>query len=274
MSLRTASLRTGGLVALLVATLASPAFAQVPPPPPATAPLPPPATAPLPPAATAPLPPATAPLSPPPTPFLPAGSAPTPGAAAPGTPAFGAPAGPGGPPVFLPPPGPQPDSAGGVLASEAADQFKRKKRMIIAGASIFGLSYYASLVASSVGVSRNKQGSKEYIAGLFPIAGPFITAVSRGIPDANKPGGDFEGVGLYLGLGVGQLLGAGLFIAGLRLPTGRSPDPCKDRINAALYSPGAAGEDTPPYRPCASISASFQPIVTPTFTGGGLTGTF
>jgi len=63
-----------------------------------------------------------------------------------------------------------------------------------------------------------------------------------------------------------------LFVLGLKLPTGQSPSPCSDRISAALYSPGAAGSDTPPYRPCASVS--FQPIATPTFGGVGLTGAF
>ncbi len=159
----------------------------------------------------------------------------------------------------------------GVLPSEAIDQFKRKKRVIIAGASLFGLAYYGALVASSVGVTRNKQGSKEYIAGLFPLVGPFITAGSRAAPDFGKEA-DHAGMGLYLGLGAVQVIGAGLFVLGLKLPTGQSPSPCSDKISAALYSPGAAGTDTPPYRPCASIS--FQPIVTPTFGGVGLTGAF
>ena len=192
---------------------------------------------------------------------------------------MGAPAPQGGPPVFQPPPitGDAPQAS--LLDSEAEAQFKSKKRMIIAGARVFGLAYYGALVASSVGVARPRTGHNEYAPGLIPIVGPFVTAVSRAIPDEGGNNGresDYAGMGLYLGLGVAQIVGASLFIVGLRMPTGRSPDPCrdKDKIHATLYSPAAAGADTPPYRPCSPFSASVQPIVTPTFAGAGFTGTF
>lgn len=200
--------------------------------------------------------------------------------AQPATPAqpVGAPASPAGPAVPLARPLGAGDGASGdphwSVPDETPDLFQRKKRFIIAGASIFGLAYYGSLAASTVGITRNNQGSKEYIPGLIPFVGPFITAVSRAIPNANQTEGDMAGTGFYLGLGALQLLGTGLFIAGLRMPTGTPPSPCRDRISSALYSPAAAGSDTPPYRPCSPVSVSLQPIVTPTFAGGGVTGTF
>jgi hypothetical protein len=142
----------------------------------------------------------------------------------------------------------------------AEDLFRQKKRLLIAGATIFGLSYYASLTASSVGVSRNNRGSKEYVAGLFPIGGPFFAAAYRAVPNDPQPA-DYAGMAFYLSVGALQLLGAGLFYAGLRAPTGRAPDPCKREIGSLLA-------------PCSSVSLSFQPIVTPTYAGAGLTGSF
>jgi hypothetical protein len=154
------------------------------------------------------------------------------------------------------------------LRSPAAQKFARKKRYLIAGASLFGLAYYASLVASSVGVTRNNRGSKEYYAGLVPIVGPFVAAGLRATPNGTLLAPDYDGMALYLSLGAVQLLGTGLFIAGLRMPTVHPYDPCAEQTPIS----GSSIPRIP--RPCSAVTASFQPIVTPTFAGGGLSGTF
>lgn len=151
-----------------------------------------------------------------------------------------------------------------VLPSEAAAQFKRKKQLILAGAILFGLAYYGALSGSSAAISRGGANSREYIPGLIPIVGPFVTAGLRADPNrntfVNQPSGDFVGMGIYLALGVVQSVGAGIFIAGLRMPTGRAPEPCTEQESAR--------------RPCSPVRVSFQPVVSPTFAGGGLTGVF
>ncbi len=129
-------------------------------------------------------------------------------------------------------------------------------------------------MASSVGVSRNNKGSKEYYAGFVPFVGPFVAAGLRATPNGPQNGtpgtADNAGTAIYLSIGVVQLLGAGLFFAGYRMPEGRRYDPCADA------EPVMSGRPSPPRaaRPCSRVTASFQPIVTPTFAGGGITGTF
>lgn len=195
-----------------------------------------------------------------------AGAAPVPPGAAPpmtwpvpppGAPFVGAPA--GMVPPWTAPPSP-----------EATAQFKRKKQHILAGAIVFGLGYYTSLAVSSAGISRGGRSSRQYIPGLIPVVGPFITAGLRAEPNkvqlnGNPPESDFAGMSAYLALGVLQSVGAGLFLAGLRMPTGQPPSPCADSAQDAR-------------RPCprapAPLQVSFQPILSPTFAGGGLTGVF
>lgn len=173
-----------------------------------------------------------------------------------------------GPPVQpFRPIAPLPDAQ---LPSEAIAQFKQKKRAIIAGAIVFGLAYYGALAASSAGISVDGSDSREYIAGLVPIVGPFITAGLRAAPAPPnafnpQPGQpDYAGMGLYLALGVAQSVGAGVLVAGLRMPTGRAPRPCAERLDARRPCPPAP----------LPVRVSFQPIVSPTFAGGGLTGVF
>lgn len=158
-----------------------------------------------------------------------------------------------------------------AATAESAEQFKRKKRFLIAGASIFGVGYYLGLLAGSVGISRNNRGSREWSGGLVPLVGPFITAGLRAEPNLPPSGQpfppsqelpDYEGTTLMIAIGTTQLLGAGLLFAGLRMPTGRAPDACQERTSSG------------PRRPCSSFRISVDPIVTPTFAGAGLTGTF
>lgn len=163
--------------------------------------------------------------------------------------------------------GPGAPEGGGFLASEAAAQFRRKKQWILAGSIVFGLAYYGALAASSAGVSRGGANSREYIPGLIPIVGPFVTAGLRADPNGsssfvNAPGStpDYAGMSLYLALGVVQAVGAGVFVAGLRMPTGRPAPSCSEQLTAG--------------RPCPPVRLSFAPVVTPTFAGGGLTGEF
>lgn len=174
----------------------------------------------------------------------------------PGAPLVGAPA--GMVPRWTAPPSP-----------EAVAQFKQKKQFILAGSILFGLGYYTSLAVSSAGISRGGRSSRQYIPGLVPVVGPFITAGLRAEPNkvqlnGNPPEADFAGMSAYLALGVVQSVGAGVFMAGLRMPTGQSPPPCAEAQDARRPCPRAP----------APVQVSFQPIVSPTFAGGGLTGVF
>lgn len=253
------TLRRALLPFALVTLLAAPAAAADPPPAAPTAPIAPQGTS-APSVATAPqggplpssqdsslntLPPAGPPIQPAPPPVAPLG-----------------------PPVQpFRPIAPLPDTQ---LPFEAIAQFKQKKRAIIAGAIVFGLAYYGALAASSAGISVDGSDSREYIAGLVPIVGPFITAGLRAAPAPPnafnpQPGQpDYAGMGLYLALGVAQSVGAGVLVAGLRMPTGRAPRPCAERLDARRPCPPAP----------LPVRVSFQPIVSPTFAGGGLTGVF
>lgn len=144
--------------------------------------------------------------------------------------------------------------------SDEIAQFKKKKRMIIAGAIVFGLAYYGALTVGSVGVSVNTVGSNEYIPTLIPLVGPFISAPFRAEPNASQAP-DYAGMTLMLGLGVTQLVGATVFVLGLREPTGAAPR-CRDG--------SAARENTP----CTKSDVSVAPIVSPSLSGVGVVGSF
>lgn len=148
--------------------------------------------------------------------------------------------------------------------------FKRKKHFIIGGAIVFGLTYYGALAASSAGISRGGANSREYIPGLIPVVGPFITAGLRADPNPvrfiNQPPSepDIAGMTMYLLLGAAQAVGAGILIAGIKMPTGKAPAPCTELLIGT--------------KPCQdkkpALTATFAPIVSPTFGGAGLTGSF
>ncbi len=159
-------------------------------------------------------------------------------------------------------------------ASVADDQFRSRRRFLVSGTILLGIGYYASIMVSGVGVSRNNRGSKEYLAGFVPVVGPFIGAGLRAAPNGTQgPNGtqaapDLTGTTFYLAVGAVQALGAGLLLGGLRMPAGRAHDPCADAMPVEGSSPPRG------VRACQGVTASLQPIVTPTFAGAGLTGTF
>lgn len=174
-------------------------------------------------------------------------------------------------PYLGPPPSPAPDLGQGAASPwilppslppthAEIEQFRSKKRMILAGAIVFGLAWYGALTAASVGITRNTVGSYEYIPALIPVVGPFISAPYRAVPNPPQEA-DYAGMTLMLALGVTQAVGAGVFIAGLRMPTGRAPAPCADETSARKA-------------PCPAARLSVAPIVSPAFGGAGLVGTF
>jgi hypothetical protein len=159
-------------------------------------------------------------------------------------------------------------------SSDEIKQFKQRKGLLIAGATIFGLAYYVALTAGSIGLSRNNRGSREWSAALVPFGGPFVAAGLRAEPNQKPLPGqppptpdnplppqqrpDYDGMALMLAVGATQLLGAGLFIAGLRMPHGRDKDPCQER--------SMRGACAPPLQ--------LSVLVTPTFGGAGFGGAF
>lgn len=162
-------------------------------------------------------------------------------------------------------------------SSEEISQFKRRKGFLIAGATIFGLAYYAALTAGSIGLSRNNRGSREWSAALVPFGGPFVAAGLRAEPNQKPfPGQpppspqnplppqqqpDNDGMALMLAVGATQLIGTGLFIIGLRMPHGRMMEPCPDSsVRGACARP--------------PVQISMQPIVAPTFGGVAIVGAF
>lgn len=177
-----------------------------------------------------------------------------PGFVQPGAPAFGGPVQvPGG-------------QWGGLTPGEAEQQFRRKKATILAGSIIFGLTYYTTIAFSSAAISRGGINSREFIGGLIPLVGPFVTAGQRADPNKITLSGlpaepDYAGMGAYIVSGALQLLGAGLFVAGLRMQTGKSPDPCQEKRMG--MNPR-----------CREIKIAVLPTVTPTSTGAALAGSF
>ncbi|MBK8258368.1 MAG: hypothetical protein IPK82_37600 [Polyangiaceae bacterium] len=191
---------------------------------------------------------------------------------APLTPAAGGSQVPGFAPPGVGPVGPAPMPMwgggpwGGFTQGEAEQQFKRKKSMILAGSIIFGLTYYTTIAFASAAVSRGGINSREFIPALFPWVGPFVTAVQRAEPNritlSGLPGEpDYAGMGAFIASGVVQLVGTGIVIAGLTMPTGKSPDPCAEKRMGVEPR-------------CREIKIAVLPTVTPTSAGAALTGSF
>lgn len=167
-----------------------------------------------------------------------------------------------------------------------AAQFRKKKRMIISGSVVLGLSYYASILTGSIAVTQGNRGSKDYIGALFPIAGPFVTGVLRAIPNAPQEA-DYAGTAYNFALGAGQVLGAGLLIGGILQPTGTPPpEPSCAGVTVASARGGGgegdgggavAGEGRGSRgfgEPSETLPFTIAPIVTPSFAGAGIIGTF
>ncbi len=297
------AMRAGTLATLTFALVATgspaPALADGPAPrptsppaasaPPSASVLSPPATTPLPAAPVAGTPPPAAPPTAP-LPAAPVAGTPPP-AAPPTAPLSGGPPPPVGPAPWAPPgtaqapagpPGrgsPQgvfstPTRDWGAPArapippSVADDQFRSRRKLLVSGMILLGIGYYASIMVSGVGASRNNKGSKEYFAGFVPVVGPFVGAGLRAAPNDSQTASDLTGTTFYLAVGAIQAVGAGLLIGGLRMPVGRAHDPCAEAMTAEDSGVPRAS------RPCRGVTASLQPIVTPTFAGAGLTGTF
>ncbi|MFO0591448.1 MAG: hypothetical protein U0441_28120 [Polyangiaceae bacterium] len=177
-------------------------------------------------------------------------------------PALGAPV-----PVVYPGPGAVDPMAAAHARAPAVEQWRSRRKYLVSGSIILGIGYYLTLIPSAFGASRNNRGSKDYFAGFVPVVGPFVAGVLRAVPDGGPtPTADYAGMAAYFGLGAVQAVGAALLFKGWRMAPGLPYDPCMDSESLASDSPGR--------RPCSRFSATVAPIVTPTFTGAGLTGTF
>ena len=184
-------------------------------------------------------------------------------------PALGAPVpvgypGPAGGGVSVGPQAPDPLASYRARAP-GVEQWHSRRRYLIGGGITLGVAYYLALVGSSFGFTRNNRGSKDYFAGFVPVVGPFVTGVMRAVPERGQAE-DWAGMTAYFAIGAVQALGAGLLFKGWRMAPGIPYDPCVD-------SDGLAS-DAPRRRPCSRFTATVEPIMTPTFAGAGLTGTF
>jgi hypothetical protein len=191
-----------GLQALAIAVVAAPAVAvaQQPPPPP--------------PASTA-APTSTSTLPPPPPP---AGAQPPPGYGPP-PPGYGPPPPGYGPPAYYYPPGGPvgpPEMAyveGQPVPAGYHVEHRGRRKLIVAGVSIFGGCYLASAVVGGFAVSEGDNTSDELGALLIPIAGPFITIGTSHLRFGDEQ--DNGGIFLLIIDGVAQIAGVTLAVIGL-----------------------------------------------------------